>query len=143
MQEYFFAKWVIASIILNKNAISLALNQLLFRVNGNEIYPTSRIDTLKINFDYFFTQTARYILIAIFVIWLIICIPFRKKLKIAKWNNININCCDTLCLVYSFSGHSGIHTWFTHRIQGITVFSILCAMIEMIDTEKIKRRCWL
>lgn len=138
----FFAKWVIASIILNKNAISLAINQLLFRVNGNEIYPTSRIDTLKINFDYFFTQTARYILIAIFVIWLIIFIPFRKKIKDCK-NEIILILIAVIPYIWyiAFSGHSGIHTWFTHRIQGITVFSILSAMIETLDIQKIKTKC--
>ena len=76
----FFTKWIIASIVLNKDAISLALNELLFRVNGNETHPVNRLDTLKNNFNYFFIPTAKYILIGIFIIWIISFILYRKKL---------------------------------------------------------------
>lgn len=32
----FFAKWVIASLIMQKDLITVAINQILFRTNGSE-----------------------------------------------------------------------------------------------------------
>lgn len=136
----FFAKWLVASIILHKNEISVALDQILFRVNGNEEHPTSRIGTVKKNFDFFFIPTARYILLGIFVIWLILVSLCRKNIKQCKHIiTLMIIAVSPYVWYIVFSGHSGIHTWFTNKIQAITIFAILCAMFEAVEIEKVKK----
>lgn len=134
----FFTKWVIASIVLNKDAVTLALNELLFRVNGNEIHPVNRITTLKNNFNYFFVPTAKYILIAIFIIWMVAFILYRKSLRECKVI-LPLLCIAIVPYVWYlvFSGHSSIHAWFTNKIQAVTLFAILCLLFEVIDNNKI------
>jgi len=136
----FFTKWIIASVALQKDAITLALNEILFRVNGNDSNPVDRLDTLKSNFDYFFIPVGRYVLIGIFMIWGILFTFFRKKIKELKII-IPLVCISIVPYIWYivFAGHSYIHCWFTYRIQAMTVFSILCAMFISIDEEKLKR----
>ncbi len=134
----FFTKWVFASFVLKKDAITLALDQILFRVNGNEKYPVSRLDTIKMNFNYFFTPIAQKIMIILTGMWALLFCLYRKKIKECK-------VAITLIIVsfipyvwfFIFAGHSGIHAWFTNRIQAITAFAILALYGETIDISKI------
>lgn len=134
----FVTKWVFASIILRKDAVTLALDQILFRVNGNEKYPVSRWETIKINYEYFFIPVAKKIMMILTGIWAVMFALYRKKIKECK---IAI----TLILIASipymwffvFAGHSGIHAWFTNRIQAITAFALLSLYGETIDTGNI------
>lgn len=134
----FFTKWIIASIVLNKDAVTLALNELLFRVNGDEIHPVNRMETLKNNFDYFFVPTAKYILTLIFTIWIVAFILYRKKFKECKLV-FPLFCIAIVPYIWylTFSGHSSIHAWFTNKIQAVTLFAILCLLFETIDNTKI------
>lgn len=134
----FFTKWIIASILLNKDAIKLALDEILFRVNGSNDIPVDRIGAMKINFEYFFIPIAKFILCGISIIWVIIFILYRKKLKNCK-HIITLIIIALIPYVWYiiFAGHSEIHAWFTNKIQAITVFSILSAMFEMIDERRI------
>lgn len=136
----FFTKWVIASIILQKDAISLALNQILFRVNGNETYPVNRIDVLKENFNFFFIPTAKELLMVAFVIWIIIFLLAKKKIKDCSVI-ITLICIAIVPYVWyiTFAGHSSIHSWFTNKIQAMTIFAILSAMGECIQISDLKK----
>lgn len=136
----FFTKWVIASIILQKDAISLALNQILFRVNGNETYPVNRIDVLKENFDFFFVATAKELLMIIFVIWVMLFLLTKKKIKDCSVI-ITLICIAIVPYVWyiTFAGHSSIHSWFTNKIQAMTIFAILSAMGECVQISNLKQ----
>lgn len=136
----FFTKWVIASIILHKDAISLAINQILFRVNGSEEYPVKRIDVLKQNFDFFFVPTAKELLTIIFVIWAILFVLTKKKIKDCSII-ITLICIAIVPYVWyiTFAGHSSIHSWFTNKIQAMTIFAILSAMSECIQISDLKK----
>ena len=52
----FVSKWVIASIILQKDAITVAINQIFFRVNGSEDYPATRLGAIKENLKMIFND---------------------------------------------------------------------------------------
>lgn len=134
----FVTKWVLASIVLNKDAVTLALDQILFRVNGNEQYPVSRIDTIKMNFDYFFIPIAKKIMIVITAVWLVAFALYKKKIKDCKVVIILFMIAVIPYVWYFiFAGHSGIHAWFTYRIQAITMFALLCIYGETIDRSNI------
>ena len=132
----FFTKWIIASIVLNKNAISIALDNILFRVNGNEQYPVTRIEVLKNNFNCFFVPIAKYIMAAITVAWIGLFIFFRKKTSEFK-AVLPLFCIAIVPYLWYivFAGHSSIHTWFTNRIQAVTAFAVLTAMCLTIKNE--------
>lgn len=125
----FFTKWVIASIILQKNAIAIALDAILFRVNGNEQYPVVRMEVLKSNFECFFVPIAKFIILSLTIAWICLFIFFRKKASEFK-AVLPLLCIAIVPYLWYivFAGHSSIHMWFTYRIQAVTAFSILTAM---------------
>lgn len=135
----FFTKWVIASIILHKDAITLAINQILFRVNGNETYKVDRIAVLKENFDFFFIPIAKWILRILAILWIIMFVLTKKKFQESKVA-IPLLCIAIVPYMWyiMFAGHSSIHSWFTNKIQAMTVFAILCAMGESIKITNLK-----
>ena len=137
----FFAKWIVASIVLNKDVITSSINQLLFRVNGNEVYTVSRLDTLKGNFNTFFVPIAKFVMICLGMIWIILYNFIRKDIKECKCV-ISLLCIAIVPYMWYlvFAGHSSIHSWFTNRIQAVTVFAILSAMAYTLDFSKILRR---
>ena len=131
------SKWIIASIILHRNVITEALECILFRTNGNEQYPATRLGAIRENLSYIFNSVTIPVYISIFVIWIIALIRKRKNIK-------DMKSIIPLILValypyawyFAFAGHSTIHAWFTYRSQAIAIFAILCAMIETIKIEK-------
>lgn len=134
----FFTKWLIATIILQRDAIKLAIENILFRVNGSENNPViNRMDVLKTNFDTFFVPVAKYIIVTIFAIWVILFALYKKSIKECKVI-IPLLCISIVPYIwyFVFSGHSSIHFWFTNRIQVVTIFSLLCAILETIDKNK-------
>ncbi len=130
----FFIKWVIASIVLKQDMITVAINQILFRTNGNTEYPATRLGAVKENIKYFYNNVLLIVILLIIVSWILLLIFYRKKVKDMK--NIII---FVIIALYPyvwymiFAGHSTIHAYFTYRVQVIAVFAILCAMIECID----------
>lgn len=134
----FFAKWVIASIILQKDVISVAINNILFRANGSEEHPATRLGAIKENIAFLYNTVLLAELIVIVIAWAILMIKNRKKIK-------NIKPIIPLLFVaiypyvwyMTFAGHSTIHAWFTYRIQAIALLGVLSAMIECIDEKKL------
>lgn len=144
----FICKWVIASLLLQRNAISEALDQLLFRVNGSEELVVSRTEMLLANlqnivgFNCFSLTEIAGAVILLLVLLGLFCFLFRKKA---------LPCCKTLLKQNAFSyllilmvglypymwylvfaNHSQIHFWFTYRSQLVTVFSLfylLCSFL--------------
>ena len=135
----FITKWLIASLILNTNAVKIAIEQLLFRMNGNEVYPTSRLITLKYNIECFYSPMVNVILFLILAIWTAFFIYYKKGIKQCSII-VPLICIGLIPYLWYIvvSGHSLIHYWFTYRLQAITVFSIMCLMIETIDIKKVK-----
>ena len=136
----FVSKWVIASIVLQKDAVTVAINQILFRVNGNEKYPATRIGAIIENASFLSNRVLFFLFIVTFISWIILLVKYRKEV-----NDIKMACIYLLIALYPyiwyfiFAGHSTIHSWFTFRLQVITIFSISCAMIECIDLKNIRK----
>ena len=77
----FFAKWVISSIILQRNVIEVALKNIIFRVNGNDQYPAPRLGAILENLKYLYNTVLAILLIIITVIWGIIMVKNKKETK--------------------------------------------------------------
>lgn len=132
----FFAKWVIASLIMQKDLITVAINQILFRTNGSEEYPATKIGAIVENFTYLYNNVLLACGIVTIIGWIIALIKTRKN-KI-NWKKILIL---LIVLIYPyvwymvFAGHSTIHAFFTYRIQAIAIFGVLCIMLEFVDLK--------
>lgn len=132
----FFAKWVIASIILQTDVIKTAINQILFRTNGSEEYPATRLGAIKENIKFLYNTVLLALFMVSTFVWLILVIKNRKKVR-----NIKLVIPLLLLAVYPyiwyfvFAGHSTNHAWFTYRIQAISILGILSTMIETVDEK--------
>lgn len=137
----FFSKWVIASIVLHKDVITAAFNQILYRANGNELYPATRWGAVSKNIKYLYNVPLFVILVGITITWMAMMVKNRKPIKDCKIAILLI-----LVALYPYvwycvcAGHSDMHPWFTYRVQAISILSILCAMIETIDSSKSRNR---
>ena len=129
------SKWIIASIILNENIVTDALNQLLFRTSS---VGYSRIGAILSNVLVY--KKKSYL-----IIFLLIAIYYIKRLRDYR-NNISKNNLKELSpffviamipFVWYFilSNHSTIHFWFTYRDLFIFFFSIMCSL-ELIIRRK-------
>lgn len=127
------SKWAISSIILRQNVIKNAIEQILFRTEGNADYPLARLDMLKMNFHLMYTKPALLIigLTCMFFLycafkkrefqfsWLFVLLMFISALTPYVWYNV-------------LASHSQIHFWFTYRVQILTTFALLSCFAFLI-----------
>lgn len=133
----FFAKWIIASLILHKNIIKEAINQIIFRTNGSEEYPTTRLGAIAENFRFLCNNVMVVSTVGIAIAWVIALIKHRKRFNEIKGViPLVIIAIFPYVWYFVFAGHSIIHAFFTYRLQAIFIFAVLCAMIECIDIKK-------
>lgn len=137
----FVTKWGIASLVLHRDEFSVAVNQLLFRVNGSEEFQTTRMGAIKENLKYINNKVFILIMLMSFIAWIPLFIKHRKKLKNMK-NIVFIGLIAIYPYIWyvAFSNHSSIHAWFTYRAQVISIFGFLGILSESIDFEKIKNK---
>ena len=77
-------KWVISSFVLNKDVITMALNQLLFRVDPNSYGDFSRIDAVLKNVLVYKKRAYMIIFAFIGVYYVKRLISHRKNIKVNK-----------------------------------------------------------
>lgn len=133
----YFSKWIIASIVLNRNEITTAWEQFTFRANMDESSQFSRMETLKNNFDLYFNKFVLTFLVIYLIINLIVIIK-NKHYKNVNYKNliifIGISVLPYLWYVV-LTNHSSIHYWMTYRIQAITMMCILSGISSFYDNK--------
>lgn len=136
-----FSKWIIASIVLKRNVIVDAINNILFRTNGSEEYPVDLLGMYKANINLMYNDMMKKVLLIVLVIWIVLFIFYRKRNE-SVLKAIAILSVAVIPYIWYFvlSNHSQIHCFFTYRIQIMTTFSIFTFMIMTIDFEKIKNK---
>ena len=129
------SKWVIATIILKKNIISDAINQILSRTSGSSnttVFTAKSVITS--NMDIMFTGFITKILLIILAIGIIAFIFSRKDLKeIIKIVPILLIGLFPFVWYIVLKNHSQIHCWFTYRNLSVSVYAILVFIGESID----------
>lgn len=130
----YISKWILTSIVIGENIIPQAIAQFMFRTGANE--NLSKIDVIIKNLKNYYTRPAIAILILFAISWIYLIIKHRKE-------RINLKSIIALIVIalmpyvwyVVLSNHSNIHAWFTYRIQAITLFAILSAMLEPIEIK--------
>lgn len=126
------SKWIISSIILNKNVVANALEQFSWRVSSTEF---SRFDAILANVSIYHKK-------AYLIIFGLIGIYYIKRLIDVR-NNLTLNSIKQilpfLCIAlmpfawyFVVSNHSFIHYWFTYRELFIFFFAVLCSLEYLI-----------
>ena len=134
------SKWVIASLVLNKNVIRDAMNQILVRTSSTgskEVLTT--FDVIKFNSELIINDFTVKILIVVLIAWIIVMMFSRKNIsEIIKVLPIVLIGFIPLIWYAVLKNHSQLHCWFTYRSLAVTIFSIVGFMGYCIDGEKIK-----
>ncbi|MBD5648189.1 MAG: hypothetical protein HDQ89_11520 [Desulfovibrio sp.] len=145
------AKWMVATIILEKNIIYDAIKTVYFRVHGEVPKLNLKVDSflaLKHNLWCVISpfDAAQSLLITLlFVLTLIfllqkglrsININFYKDYRL-YWTLLLIGCTPFLWTLV-IANHSQIHGWFTYRIYCITIFIILYIFLKNINSSSRK-----
>ena len=144
--EMWIAKWILASIVLNINALDFVVDKALVRVNGayefeniSEIYreaiPKNIFSLFPLNL-----LKEKFLLIYFLVIAVIAFLVLKKDKKELK--NI-VPFLIILILPYIryiiLANHSYRHYFFTFREQFSTIICIILIFIYGIDKNKFKR----
>lgn len=120
-------KWLLASVILKENTIKVAIDQAIFRTEGNKAYPLDRIDMIKSNAGLIFDKL-NFLALVLAVLLVIFLVIYKKKVIKGRVNPQSIVLLFVSPFPYiwylAMSNHSQIHYWFTYRLQIITVFSL-------------------
>ena len=133
----YFLKWVIASIILKQNIIVESMNQFLMRADINSTEKFDKLKVIKLNFGVYFNKFVLILLAIYFIVWIILMFKHRNKnVKIKQILPFLIISILPYMWYIALTNHSGIHYWMTYRIQAITMFSLICASLKMLDFEE-------
>lgn len=138
------SKWGIASLVLRRNIVKEALDEIIFRTQGvgrGAVVPPDRMQALRANLSFEFSKAnVSFVLLAlitasIFVIWELV---HHRKI-IISWQFIAIVVLTSL-LPYVWylvlANHSQIHFWFTFREQMISVFGLFTVLSLLIHNSR-------
>lgn len=125
-------KWIMASVILQKNVVADAASQILLRTSGQGFGESETITGLQVLWKNIGVLIKwPYVLLAA-AICIYIVIQIKKygcadRLKNIWKKLIPFICIACIPLVWYFclKNHSYINYWFTYRELGITVFALL------------------
>ena len=135
-----FAKWILASIILNINAFDYVIEYAKKRINGTEFVSQNYIlETIPRNFKMLFPikflldEEYFYFIIGILIVFEII---FIRKKEIKKlWFSLILLLISLLPYIryLVLANHSYLHSFFTFRSQIITIMAIILAITYSLD----------
>ncbi len=130
----YVSKWIIASVVLGKDAISLAIKNLFFRIDGDlsTTVEISILNSIEQNLKFLTNEVFWFL---VFIIIIIFCITIIRK-KIIETNVYKLIIPTILIITYPFIWygilieHSINHAYISFRMLSITVFGILAFMVE-------------
>lgn len=138
-------KWCLSSIVLKINVMENAVAQGMFRALGNSEKPLNRALMYKNNISYILggKKVGIVIILLIFVLWGIAMLTAHKP-----WRTCMRMMPVLILAIYPYiwygvmANHSDIHSWFTYRLQIISIFSGLSWLGYCIDMDSIKRKIY-
>lgn len=148
------SKWILASIILNVNALDFVTSYAMRRINGQEEIQgiITGFDTIKRNFMTLFP--VKYLIENHYIIPILVCIIGSTIVLIRKKNLKELWFSGLLLLIalvpyiryIVIRNHSYVHYFFVFRTQIIAIIAIVLAIVYSYDKElfrhkiKIKRK---
>lgn len=128
------SKWILTDIIVNRETVKNAIEQINFRTTGEEIKISTFLNRLQEYFSIFSIK----IIIIICLLFLLIGILNQKRLK--QTNNKFIKMITYLIgtiipFVWYFVliQHSNAHIFFTYRNLVVTIFALQILVLEIVN----------
>jgi hypothetical protein len=126
-------KWVLGSIILQKNLFAEALTQVQLRsssdVSGNtvgRIYPILR----NLYYGFYGNEWLAAVLALCLVVVMICVIRKKDKQLLLNLFPLLLVAAIPICWYMALSNHTSIHTFFTYRTLGVSVFAVMAMVGE-------------
>lgn len=141
-------KWLLASIILNINAINYVKDFAILRINGHKgleqynIYTGSLQRNLDSLYPLCFLSRYLYLILAIIIIIILVLVILnRRNVEKMKYSGILFLIAIIPYIRYLFlANHSFKHCFFTYRSQIITIMSLILIITECLDFDCVKRK---
>lgn len=135
-------KWLLASLVLQKNVLSDAYEQAKFRTTGGE---ETILDSIVRNLEvlkmpYFHDTFSKWYgatlgILALLIIVAIVIFFHKKDMKFAY--PLILPAILPYAWMCVFKEHSYIHFAFVYRIQMITIFCLMCIYVGCIDWTRL------
>lgn len=140
----YLAKWVLASIILNKNCIIEAIQDANIRINGEVRYLEKSemwLQAIKRNFDtlnpIFFMRKKYYLYAMLPIIWIgILLINRHQGKKTSYLVSMSILALMPYLRYIALRNHSCYHFMFTFRLQLVTIIIVILFALQMFTKNK-------
>lgn len=138
-----FGKWVLASLVLNKNIIVEALNEILLRTGvENEVTfgQTNRLYAIYMNWKHYNYKLYVLILLGWLLYWLVCgLIKGWKKADAGKCCSLLLIGCSSFVWYIVLFNHTQIHHAFSYRIFGISIAAFFAIVLESTCHVRVKR----
>lgn len=139
----FSSKWILATVILRKNIISDAINQIIFRVHGDvQGYHMDSFTALKHSLWCVFSPFNVFWLVMIALLSGIgvLFMMYKGFLTLNKnfsegwklYGTLLFIGCAPFVWTLVFVNHSQIHHWLTYRIFAITIFVVTYILLKSV-----------
>ena len=142
------SKWLIGSLVLGRNLLSEAADQISFRTVGNEEFPGGPVEAIKQNLIAFLRGLGLsthdllpvILILALAALILTVCF-FRGKKALAQGSMQLLVAAYPLVWYAVTSNHAIIHaSLLTYRHLVITLFSGILFFCAIIDGDRLRRR---
>jgi hypothetical protein len=133
-------KWVIATIVLQKNIIKDAILEVLYRSSSvvsdsGVTEKITRLQALQVNMN-IFGNNIYYILLVLFIVVWIVYIK-RLNVKLIINSSVAIEILAVMMVPFFWVivtvNHSYVHVWMVHRIFSIAFFAFVSLLISMTE----------
>ena len=134
-----FGKWILASIVLNKNIIVEALKEVLLRTSAyNEVTfsQSNRFYAIYMNWKHYNYKLYVFILLGWLCYWLTHGFFFGwSKLSREKYPAYLLIGCSSFAWYLVLMNHTQIHHAFTYRIFGISIAAFFAIVLESTNQK--------
>ena len=138
---FWFAKWAVASIVLKRNCIAEAIEQVLFRVGNDAGYNSGlKIRFLSITLSWWmFFSVQNAVALAVLVVLLVCFFVVNRKNLSWNWKKIApflIVILVPFCWNLVLANHTYMHYWYTFRGFSGSIFAMLSMLTLCFDSSK-------
>lgn len=129
------AKWRIATIVLKRDIIEVAVDEVFLRSGMAETgadHLAARWNAIGINWRHY-EYKIYGILLAGWLFWWLFCSVRKKWNKSSKGYAFFLIGISGIVWYFVLSNHTTIHHFFTHRIYGVSIAAFLAILLESME----------
>lgn len=132
-------KWVLATVILQKNIFLSAVSQAEYRIAGDSQAHVDYFHMYKLNVWVMF-KPMLLLVIAVGIIWLLLFLFYGRRKQLEYMIPVLLLGAAPYVWYFIMANHSEVHYWNAYRLQMLTLMSALLFGVYSIDWNKIKRK---